>query len=111
MPSLQEAYERFRERDFTILSLSFDSRPENVGSCRQGQWKMPWPSAWVAGMYKSKLAAAFSVRGIPKPILVGSDGTILEGGSNLPLRGEELLVTLDKLLPPASQGERDSGPR
>jgi thiol-disulfide isomerase/thioredoxin len=96
MPTLHQAYEKFKDRNFTILSLSFDSRPQDVEEFRKKKWKMPWLHAFVEGGFDSDIAKAFRVSGIPKPILVGPDGTIL---SVFRLRGEDLTKTLAQYLP------------
>ncbi|NOX36972.1 MAG: redoxin domain-containing protein [Calditrichaeota bacterium] len=96
MPYLHQAYEKFKDRNFIILSLSFDKSPEVVNQFRQKKWKMPWLHAFVEGGFNSELARTFEVRGIPKPLLVGPDGTIL--ATELELRGEQLIPTLEKLL-------------
>jgi thiol-disulfide isomerase/thioredoxin len=78
MPYLHAAYEKYKEDGFTILSLSFDQKPQDVIEYREaGAWKMPWRHAFVEGGFASELAKSFQVVGIPKPILIGADGLIL----------------------------------
>ena len=61
---------------------------------RKEKWKMPWLNAFIKNGFKSGLAKNFEVFGIPKPILIGSNGLILEEGHVL--RGEALETTLSK---------------
>jgi len=96
MKNLHAAYEKFKNKNFSILSLSFDQKPEDVVKFRQGEWKMPWLHTFVEDGFGSELAKMFEVFSIPKPILVGPDGLILEVGSAL--RGEALNKTLAKYL-------------
>jgi len=97
MPNLHQAYEKLKDKNFEILSLSFDRIPEDVAQFRDGEWKMPWLHSFVAKGFDSDLAKAFEVRGIPKPILVdGNTNTILATGEDL--RGEQLEKTLAKVL-------------
>jgi len=97
MPNLHKAYEKFKDRNFEILSLSFDQIPEEVAKFRSGQWKMPWLHTFVEKGFSSDLAKAFEVRGIPKPILVdGNTNTILATGNDL--LGERLEKTLARVL-------------
>jgi hypothetical protein len=85
-------YEKYRDDGFTILSLSFDDRPDDVTQFRsEGEHTMPWLHAFVTGGFRSTLATTFGVVGIPKPILVGADGSIVATSG---LRGEELDKTL-----------------
>jgi len=96
MKNLHTAYDKFKDKNFTILSLSFDAKPENVVKFREKKWKMPWMHAFVKGGFSSELAKTFEVLGIPKPILVGPDGIILEMEGAL--RGANLENTLVKYL-------------
>lgn len=93
MPNLHQAYEKFKGPDFEILSISFDKRPEDVRTFRAGKWSMPWLNTYAEGMFESEIGKAFEVTGIPKPILVGPEGTIVEAGMNL--RGESLMAILE----------------
>jgi thiol-disulfide isomerase/thioredoxin len=96
MKNLHAAYEKFKSKNFSVLSLSFDQSQEDVVKFRQGEWKMPWLHTFVEDGFGSELAKMFEVFSIPKPILVGPDGLILEVGSAL--RGEALNKTLAKYL-------------
>ena len=95
MPNLQAAYNKYKDKGFEILSLSFDKQPEDVAKFRKGEWKMPWLHSFVDGGFQSILARDFEVSGIPKPILVDSTGHII--ASELELRGDRLMRTLDKV--------------
>ncbi len=101
MPSLHTAYEKFKDKGLIILSLSFDQKPEDVHEFRAEKWPMPWLHTFIEGGGNSELAKRFEVVGIPKPILVGPDGTILalEGE----LRGQALEKTLAKYLGDVSE--------
>ena len=95
---LHRAYNRFREKRFEVLSLSFDQSPGTVTQFRKrGRFPMPWKHAFIEGRYENPVADIFNVTGIPHPILVGPDGTILETSPGA-LRGEELERTLAKYL-------------
>ncbi len=94
MPKLHQAYEKFKDKNFTMISISLDRKPEDVQKFQKDKWKMPWMNVFVEGETKEKVIEDFEVRGIPKPILIGPDGVILvEGGA---LRSETLENTLTK---------------
>lgn len=97
MPELHAAWERFGGEDFQILSLSFDDERSTVEEFRQENHPMPWEHAFVEGGFDSEVAEVFEVSGIPRPILVGPDGTIL--AMEYDLRGEDLEPTLERFLP------------
>ena len=96
MPNLHKAWEKYKGANFKILSLSFDPRVGDVEKYRKGEWPMPWLHTFVDGGFRSDLAKAFEVRGIPKPVLVGPDGRIVAVG--IQLRGENLDKTLERVL-------------
>jgi thiol-disulfide isomerase/thioredoxin len=96
MGNLHKAYEKFKGKNFEILSLSFDGSPEDVNTFRQGKWKMPWLHTFVESGFQSELAKRFEVVGIPKPVLVDPTGKII--AVEVDLRGEKLEQTLTKVL-------------
>lgn len=96
MKHLHEAYEKYKDRGLTILSISFDNSPQEVENFRKSKWPMPWLNAWLDGGFQSDLARSFEVIGLPRPILVGKDGQILAVDEEL--RGERLLDTLGRFL-------------
>lgn len=107
LPYLHAAYDKYREDGFTILSLSFDEKPEDVIEYREkGEWTMPWLHAFVQDGFGSELAKTFQVYGIPKPVLVGREGKILATFRDL--SREKLDETLARVLgrePTVSQKE------
>ncbi len=96
MVYLHKVYDRFKDHGLVILSLSFDQKPEDVEQYKKGKWTLPWLHSFVEGGSRSPLAESFDVWGIPKPILVGPDGTILATGGEL--RGDQLEATLARHL-------------
>jgi thiol-disulfide isomerase/thioredoxin len=96
MPFLHNAYEKFHNKGFEILSLSLDDKPEDVDEFRKDKWKMPWLNSLVDGGFDSKLMQDFEAKGLPKLILVGPDGNII--ASDLDVQGAMLEKTLSKYL-------------
>jgi len=97
MPVLHQAYERFRDRGFSIVSLSTDESVATVDKFRQDRWKMPWTNGWMGPQgSESPALTALGVMEFPLAVLVDSTGKIVvvrEG-----LRGSALEVTLERLL-------------
>jgi len=96
MENLHKAYERFKGADFAVLSLSFDGSPADVKKFRDTRWKMPWNHAFVPQGFANPVSKAFEVEGIPKPMLVDPNGTIV--AMTVELRGTNLEQTLEKYL-------------
>jgi thiol-disulfide isomerase/thioredoxin len=96
MGNMHQAYERFKGKNFEIISLSFDEEAGKIGTFRSDKWKMPWRHSFIEGGFTSQAARQFEVIGIPKPILVDSKGTVLAVGNEL--RGKQLEETLARVL-------------
>lgn len=94
MESLHKVFEKFGERGFMILSISMDGSIDDVMKFRNNKWKMPWNNAFLGRVDNSGTAKKFEVIGIPRPILVGTDGKILALEADL--RGNKLETTLEQ---------------
>jgi thiol-disulfide isomerase/thioredoxin len=96
MPKLHEAYESFKHANLEVLSISLDRSPEDVQGFRKDSWTMPWHHTFAEGGFEADISRLFEVDGIPKPILVSPEGTIIATGAEL--RGEALEATLARHL-------------
>ncbi|WP_243302695.1 TlpA family protein disulfide reductase [Geothrix oryzisoli] len=97
LPALHAAWARFHGKPIDFLSLSFDRRVEHVAPFRlQAATPMPWKHAYIEGGFRSPLADAYGVMGIPKALLIGPDGKIVAQGAQL--RGGSLERTLEAFL-------------
>jgi len=92
MPYLHDAYEKYKNKGFEILSLSLDHSPVEVIEYRKGEWKMPWHHAFLEGEFDHEIARKFGVNSYPTPILVDSEGKIVVTGNAL--RNVDLIETL-----------------
>ncbi len=92
MPSLHAAYEHFKDKKFTILSVSYDKSVADVEKFRKGRWAMPWLHCFSPGVWQNDAAKIFEVSGIPKPILIDPTGKIVALDEEL--RGANLEKTL-----------------
>lgn len=96
MANLHKAYEKFKEKNFEILSISLDENPEAVTKFRQEKWKMPWFNSFIENPINSDLAKRFEVLALPKAILVNPEGKIIAVEKEL--RGNQLDETLTRIL-------------
>jgi thiol-disulfide isomerase/thioredoxin len=94
MPYISKAYDRFKARGFTIISVSFDVVTMSVERFRREKWKMPWINAWVGPDFENRYTAAFKIHSIPLPLLVDSKGIIVAIGHDL--RGEDLEPAIER---------------
>lgn len=96
MENLHLAYQKFKNKNFVILSLSLDRKIEDITKFRAEKWKMPWLHAFLYDEANNNVVKTFDVTAIPKPILVGFDGRI--AATEISLRGENLQKTLADFL-------------
>lgn len=96
MPYLQKAYNKYKGKDFQILSLSLDDSPGDVQKFRHEKYPMPWLHAFLKGGFQNPLAEEFGVNAIPNPVLVNNKGIVVAKGVDL--RGPYLDETLSKYL-------------
>ncbi|HEY9167237.1 MAG TPA: thioredoxin-like domain-containing protein [Candidatus Kryptonia bacterium] len=95
MKHLHDAYNKFKDKGFIILSISLDASPADVIAFRKDKWPMPWLHAFV-GDWENTICKDFDVVAIPRPVLVDSKGKIV--AMNNELRGAELDKTLERIL-------------
>ena len=99
IPHLKEAYEKYRSRRFEIIGMDEDKELEKVKKF-VAEKGMTWPQATTESI--GELAKKrFRVTAYPTLVLLDPNGKIvsLSRKDQMPLRGEKLLETLDKVLP------------
>ena len=110
MPVIEAAYERFQDRGFDVVSVSFDASRDDVRRFRQ-QYPMPWHHAFVGveALSDGAVAAAYGINGLPFAVLVGPGGRIVALEDEL--RGAHLAETLERVLgtPAVSTGSHEDG--
>ncbi|MCY4672921.1 MAG: TlpA disulfide reductase family protein [Bacteroidetes bacterium] len=77
MPYLEEAYDRYSDSGFEILSVAFLDDPEDIEQFREDRYPMPWLHTRVAREDDSSIRDLFEITSFPRPILVDEDGIIL----------------------------------
>ena len=93
MPHVKAAYERFHERGFDILGLSFDNNRE-AWLKAVADLGMTWPQLSDLQGWNSLAAQKYNVRAIPFTLLFDPEGKVV--ASNL--RGDDLTKKLEELL-------------
>ena len=99
MDNLDRLYAKYKNRNFEILSVSFDKTPDDVRSFQQNRYFMPWRHAFI-GMDEfrvgSKVCDYFELVEIPRPILIDPAGRIVASGEAA--LGDNLIRALVRLL-------------
>jgi thiol-disulfide isomerase/thioredoxin len=98
MPNVIAAYERYHEKGFDILGVSFDrtnAAAKLAGFTRDHH--MPWPQIYEGKYWQTTIGQLYSIDSIPHAFLVdGNTGQILAEGEDL--RGEKLEPAIAKAL-------------
>ena len=93
MPKLVEAYAKFKERGFEIVSVYLDSGDKDVvGYARE--LGSTWPIRNDMQGWEGDVAKAYGVSGVPTNILVGKDGKVLHTN----LVGSDLETSIERSL-------------
>ncbi|MEX2232456.1 MAG: thioredoxin-like domain-containing protein [Cyclobacteriaceae bacterium] len=87
LPALHQIYEIFKDKGFTILSISADDQIEKINTFRKRKWEMPWLHAMLTNGLKDPLAVDFEVTDIPRAVLVDERGIILANRADIAKEG------------------------
>ena len=93
MPNVLEAYNKFHDKGFEVIGVSFDQKKEAWVKAI-GQLKMPWLQISDLKGWQCAAAPVYKIDGIPDNILIDPQGKIIDRG----LRGKTLHTRLEKLL-------------
>ena len=93
MPNVLEAYNKFHDKGFEVIGVSFDQKKEAWVKAI-GQLKMPWLQISDLQGWKCAAAPVYKIDGIPDNILIDPQGKIIDRG----LRGKALHTRMEKLL-------------
>jgi thiol-disulfide isomerase/thioredoxin len=77
LKTLNDVYEKYKNNNFTILSVSEDYSPQDIIKFRKIKWKMPWFNTMLVGDFLDKIKKEFGIIGIPSPILVDDKGIVI----------------------------------
>ena len=92
IPYLHKAYEAFKSKGFSILSISSDESVDAVKRFRREKWPMPWVHGWSGPGIDTPALSAMGVMAFPTAVLVDADGKIV--AMNATVRGDSLQLTL-----------------
>ncbi|MGK7310616.1 MAG: TlpA family protein disulfide reductase [Candidatus Longimicrobiales bacterium M2_2A_002] len=97
MPTLHQAYERWADRGFEVVSVSYDDAREDVHRFRR-VWPMPWRHAFEGrdAAATGEVWEAYAIGGLPHTVLIDGQGRIVALDDEL--KGERLEQTLRKVL-------------
>lgn len=92
-PNVVAAYNKFKDKGFTVLGVSLDdNRQDWIDAIKKD--KLTWTHVSDLKKWKNEFAAKYGVMSIPANFLIDADGKIIASG----LRGEDLMKKLDEVL-------------
>lgn len=93
MPNVKAAYEKYHDKGFDIVGLSFDQdKAAWTGAIKR--LGLPWHHLSDLKGWGSVAASTYGINSIPATLLIGPDGKVITSG----LRGEELEKKLSELI-------------
>ena len=92
MPNVKANYEKYHEKGFEVVGISFDSKKEDWVKGVESLG-ITWPQISDLKGWECAASDLFNIKGIPATILYGPDGKVIKAN----LRGEELSNTLAEL--------------
>ena len=92
MPNVTYCYDKYHEKGFDIVALSFDSKKEDWLRAINTM-KMPWTHLSDLAGWKSIAATTYGIKGIPSNILLDGEGKIVD----CDLHGIMLELRLDEI--------------
>jgi len=99
LPGLLEAYKKYHDKGFDVISISLDYADKTTPNAYR-QWiaekGMNWRHVYDQKDWNGPLVKAYLVRGIPSPVLVGRDGSLAAMGDDC--RGDKLAGSIEKAL-------------
>ena len=93
MPNVLEAYNRFHDKGFEVIGVSFDQKKEAWVKAI-GQLKMPWLQISDLKGWECAAAPIYKINSIPDNILIDPQGKIIDRG----LRGKALHSRLESVV-------------
>lgn len=92
-PFLLEAYNKYKGKNFEILSISLDNDYKKaLNYVEKNKHKLPWAHAIETKSFRSRIAKDFDVLAIPLPILIDPNGKVI--ATDVEIRGKYLLNKL-----------------
>lgn len=93
-PNLRNAYAKYHQAGFEILSISVDQNEQAFKRYLENN-DLPWMNAFIQDGFNSEIGKKFQLASIPKPVLVNENGEIIALDNDI--RGMGLERELEKI--------------
>lgn len=92
-PNVVKAYQKFKDKNFTVLGVSLDQEKTDwLDAIKKDN--LTWTQVSDLKFWESKVVPLYNIEGIPYNVLVDPNGTVIGEG----LRGEDLEKKLQEVL-------------
>jgi len=75
-PTLMKIYEKYHDKGFEVLGVSYDSNKDAWVKCIESE-KLPWPQVSDLKGWANATSDMFYIKGIPQNLFVDQNGTIV----------------------------------
>jgi thiol-disulfide isomerase/thioredoxin len=97
LPSLEKLQEEFKDKNVTFMSVSIDNTPEPWKKMVENK-EMKGVQLYADGAWNSTLVKDYMIGGIPRFILVDTEGKLISASTERPSGGiKEILEGLEKI--------------
>ncbi|MBR4644825.1 MAG: AhpC/TSA family protein [Bacteroidaceae bacterium] len=93
LPNVKAVWEKYHDKGFEVVGVSFDSKEENWKAAIE-EYGIKWLNMSDLKGWSCEAAKVYGIIGIPRSLLVGQDGIIIDKD----LRGDALMKKMDELL-------------
>lgn len=93
LPNVKAVWEKYHDKGFEVVGVSFDSREESWKEAID-KYGLKWPNMSDLKGWDCEAAKVYGIRGIPRSLLIGQDGIIIDKN----FRGDALMKKMDELM-------------
>ena len=93
LPNVKAVWEKYHDKGFEVVGVSFDGDVEKWKAAI-AEYGIKWLNMSDLKGWDCEAAKVYGIRGIPRSLLIGQDGIIIDKD----LRGDKLMKKMDELL-------------
>ena len=93
LPNVKAVYEKYHDKGFQVVGVSFDSKEESWKEAI-AEYGIQWLNMSDLKGWGCEAAKVYGINGIPRSLLIGQDGIIIDKD----FRGDALMKKMDELM-------------
>lgn len=83
LPKLHEVYEKYKDKNFEIVSVALNPTVQMTKDFRKKKYPMPWTNVQPDNIFDSQVAKDFNVNFLPRTFLIDPKGKIVASDQDL----------------------------